>query len=48
LLNDDRSIPDAPARYDVTNSNLYHVAATQLAIDREVEERAVTQPLMLI
>jgi len=41
-LHDDSSVPNAPSGHDVANAYLDHVAAAQLAIDREVEQRPFT------
>jgi hypothetical protein len=37
-----------PASNQVTDFDTYHVAATQLAIDRQIKQRPITQPTMLV
>ena len=41
LLDDNRTVPNVRAGYHVTNFDLHQIAATQLAVDCEVEERPV-------
>jgi hypothetical protein len=47
-LHDNRTGADLPASNQVTDFDTYHVAATQLAIDRQVEQRPIAQPTMLV
>jgi hypothetical protein len=42
LLYDDGAITHAPTRHDFADPDPDHVAATQLAVDREIEERSAT------
>jgi hypothetical protein len=48
LLHDDCSGANLPANYQVADLYLNHVAATQLAVDRQVKQRPITQPTMLV
>jgi hypothetical protein len=48
LLNDGGSGPNFPIANDVANPDLHQVAATQLAIDCEIEKRTIPDPSMLI
>ena len=48
LLNDDGTGAYLPANDQVTDFDPDHVAATQLAIDSQVEQRPITQPTMLV
>jgi hypothetical protein len=48
LLHHDCSGANLPTNYQVTNLHPNHVAATQLAIDRQIEQRPITQPTMLV
>lgn len=43
LLCDDASRPHPPATDQLADPDLHDVAAAQLAVDREVEERAVAE-----
>jgi hypothetical protein len=44
----DSSISHASAGDDVADLNLHHVAAAQLAVDREIEKRPIAQPPVLV
>ncbi len=48
LLHDDRPRSDLSAADKVANLHLHQVAASEFAIDREVEQRAITQAAALI
>jgi hypothetical protein len=48
LLNDDCTCANLSANHQVTDFHPNHVAATQLAIDRQIEQRPITQPTMLV
>ena len=48
LLNDDGAITNAPAGNYIPDSDTDHVTAAQLAINREVEQRTVAQPPVLV
>jgi hypothetical protein len=39
---------DPPATDEVANSDLHDVTAAQLAVDREVEHRSISDPLLLV
>jgi hypothetical protein len=48
LLNDDGSLADAGSTDQLINLNLHEVATAKLAVDRQVEERAIAQALLLL
>ncbi|MBC3942448.1 hypothetical protein H8S47_12255 [Sphingomonas sp. DOAB1063] len=48
MLHYDGAIPNPAASNDVTDAYLDDIAAAQLAIDREVKERAVPQTPVLV
>lgn len=41
LLNDDRPRSNLSTSHQVANLDLYQIAAAQLAIDREIKQRAI-------
>jgi hypothetical protein len=41
LLNDDRARPNIGASYDISDFDFNQVAPSQLAVDREIEQRSV-------
>ncbi|ESY81143.1 hypothetical protein X739_28460 [Mesorhizobium sp. LNHC220B00] len=43
LLHDDRASPDLRADHDITDSDLYQVAAPKLAVDRQIEQCTVSE-----
>jgi hypothetical protein len=47
-LDDDRSGPDVGPRYEITNLDFHQVAAAQLAVDRQVEQRPVANAAFAI
>ena len=48
LLDDDRSLTDASSTYDLINLDLHEVATSKLAVDRQVEERAIAEAMLLL
>src|SRR3546814_5028454 len=48
LLDDRRPVADAAACDNVADLHLDDIAATQLAVDREIEHRAVAQSAMFV
>jgi hypothetical protein len=48
LLNDDRSSSDISPRYKVADLDLHEIAASQLAVDRQVEKRPITKTALPI
>jgi hypothetical protein len=44
LLRDESAAPHDAASHQVTDSELHQVTASQLAVDRQIEDREVTQP----
>lgn len=48
LLNDDRARLDRAAADDITDLQFHQVATTQLAVDGEVEQCAIPEPLFVI
>ena len=47
-LDDDGTVADLATQDQITGIHLHHVAASELAVDRKIEERAVTLAAMLI
>ena len=47
-LYDDCAAADLPSQYQITNPDLDHVATAELAVDRQVEQRPVTQAPVLV
>ena len=48
MLNDERSPPDAGTTYELLDLNLHEIATPKLAVDRKVEERAITEAMLLL
>jgi hypothetical protein len=48
MLNDHCSGPNAPAGNQIADTDTDEIAASQLAVDRQVEERAIAKPMILI
>jgi hypothetical protein len=48
LLNYDRSSEHFPARDEIADLDFHQIAPSKLAIDCEVEERAVPKPVLAI
>jgi hypothetical protein len=48
LLDDGRAVANASATDDVADPDLHEVAAAQLAVDSQVEQRPVAQSLVLV
>jgi len=48
LLDDRRSVADLAAAENVANLKLDEIAATQLAVDRQIEQRSISDALVLI
>ena len=46
LLDDHGSSPDAAAAHQIADPHFHEVAATQLAVDRQIEKRAISKPLL--
>lgn len=42
LLHHDRTRSDLPAAYKVTDLHLHQVAASEFAVDREIEQRSIS------
>jgi hypothetical protein len=48
LLNDERSLTDAGTTYELLDLDLHEIATPKLAVDRKVEERAITEAMLLL
>lgn len=48
LLNDDGTVADTPTRNYVADPHCNHVTSAQLAVDCEIKQGSVPQPIMLI
>jgi hypothetical protein len=48
LLDNDSSGADLPTDYDITDLDLYDIAAAQFAIDSEIKQSPISCPPMLI
>ncbi|WP_161988993.1 hypothetical protein [Sphingomonas glacialis] len=48
LLHHDRAIPIAASGADVANAILHDIETAQLAVDREIEERSISQVPVLV
>jgi hypothetical protein len=47
-LHDDRTGANLPAEHEITDLDFDHVTAAELAVDRQIKERAVAQPSVLV
>jgi hypothetical protein len=48
LLNDHRSRPNPAARYQVSDPNSHQIATAQLAVDRKIEQCAISNAVILV
>jgi len=48
LLNDGCAVADGAAAHQITDAQLHDVTASQLAVDRYVEQGPISQPLVLV
>jgi hypothetical protein len=48
LLYDDGASADLPAPDQIADLDFHHIAATQLAVDRQIEKRSISKTSMLI
>jgi len=48
LLNNRRAVADGPPTSDIADPDLHKIAAPQLAVDRQVEQRPIAQPPVLV
>jgi hypothetical protein len=48
LLSDDRARADPSTADEVADANLHHVATTQLAVDRKVEQGPISEAALTV
>lgn len=48
LLRNRRTIADVTTANDIANSELDEITTTQLAVDRQIEQHSITQPLVFV
>jgi hypothetical protein len=48
LLDDDSPVADHATGHKLTDPNFDDVAASQLAVDREVEQRSIAEPTLAV